>query len=328
MARYRFAGVYLAKKEDKLVGVPYADVSIYLAGTDTPATIYTSETGSYYINTTPQLSTNENGEFEFYVDSADYGYEQKFKIVCSKPGYEIKTWDNVSVFPYGGGDALSIRGVDVTENLGDVIAVHDLLKYQGTQFVSENIDEILRSYYSPQPEDLLRYDSGVGKFIGNDINEVLMHYFNPNPGDLLYYNGTQFALHRPSYVLAHRSTAQSIPAASWTRVRYNYVDKDYRNEYNTSVYGFIPLEKGLYSINAKVLFYNYTPPIDAYLRLSNNGQYLGYVRLYSGLAGVTIQISETIEVVAGGTVWIEAYADRSCSLYGDYHTDLTITRIR
>jgi len=157
MARFRFAGVYLARKDDKLVGVPYADISIYLAGTDTPAVVYTSETGSYYVSSAPQLSTNENGEFEFYVDDTDYDYTQKFKIVCSKPGYKTKTWDYITIFPYAGFDAHSIRDINVV-GLEGTIAAHDLLKYQGTQFVPENINEILKSYYSLSPGDVLCYD--------------------------------------------------------------------------------------------------------------------------------------------------------------------------
>jgi len=188
MARFRFAGVYLAKKEDKLVGVPYADISIYLAGTDTPAVVYTSETGSYYVSSTPQLSTNENGEFEFYVDDTDYDYTQKFKIICSKPGYETKIWDYVTIFPYSGFDAHSIRGVNVASL--EMIAAHDLLKYQGTQFVPENINEVLKSYLNPSSHDLPKYQGT--QFVPENINEILKSYFNPNTDDILHYNGTQF----------------------------------------------------------------------------------------------------------------------------------------
>jgi len=190
MARFRFAGIYLARKDDKLVAVPYADISIYLAGTDTPAIVYTSETGSYYVSSAPQLNTNENGEFEFYVDDTDYDYTQKFKIVCSKPGYETKTWDYVSIFPYAGFDAHSIRDVEVADNLSDVISVHDLLKYQGTQFVSENIDETLKSYYNPLPHHLLKYNGT--QFVVEMVDGVLKTYYKPSPNHLLKYQGTRF----------------------------------------------------------------------------------------------------------------------------------------
>jgi len=191
MARFKFAGVYLARKGDKLVAVPYADISIYLAGTDTPAVVYTSETGSYYISSAPQLNTNENGEFEFYVDDTDYDYTQKFKIVCSKPGYETKTWDYVSIFPYAGFDAHSIRNVNVVDNLSDVISTHDLLKYQGTQLAPENIDEILMSYYNASLHSLL-WCAG-DQFTPENINEILKSYFNPSDSnDILIYDGSNF----------------------------------------------------------------------------------------------------------------------------------------
>jgi len=209
MARFRFAGIYLARKDDKLVAVPYADISIYLAGTDTPAIVYTSETGSYYVSSAPQLNTNENGEFEFYVDDTDYDYTQKFKIVCSKPGYETKTWDYVSIFPYAGFDAHSIRDVEVADNLSDVISVHDLLKYQGTQFVSENIDTILKTYYNPSPHHLLKYDGT--RFIREVIGVVLKSYYNPSQTDeIIIYNGTNFVNRFIGDVDAVKNTMEKI----------------------------------------------------------------------------------------------------------------------
>jgi hypothetical protein len=41
------------------------DVSIFLAGTETPARIFDTEFGGTYNSTAPQLTTNAKGYFEF-----------------------------------------------------------------------------------------------------------------------------------------------------------------------------------------------------------------------------------------------------------------------
>jgi hypothetical protein len=45
--------------------IPGADISVYEAGSTTPARIYTDHTGTNLIDTAPQLVTNEDGYFEF-----------------------------------------------------------------------------------------------------------------------------------------------------------------------------------------------------------------------------------------------------------------------
>jgi len=244
MARFKFAGVYLARKGDKLVAVPYADISIYLAGTDTPAVVYTSETGSYYISSAPQLNTNENGEFEFYVDDTDYDYTQKFKIVCSKPGYETKTWDYVSIFPYAGFDAHSIRDVNVVDNLSDVISTHDLLEYQGTQFVPENIDEILKLYY------------------------------NPSPGEALVFDGTHFQkkpYENRTFIMASGTMLQTLPSDTYTVLKYNKIHKDSLGEWSGT--SFKPQQSGLYYFKAQAGIKQFSPLKQMIIKFLINSYY-------------------------------------------------------
>jgi len=187
--RFRFAGVYLAQKGDQLVSVPYAKVSVYLAGSTTPATIYTTADGPNYISQTPQITTNKYGEFEFYIDQNDYSGTQKFKIVCEKPGYETKTWDNVCILPTTQ-EVDNIRNIPVT-GLEGTIQTADLLYYEGTKFIVRNIDEILERFYSDrQTFDLLQYDGT--NFQVKNIDEIVKDYYSPSVNDILRYNGTNF----------------------------------------------------------------------------------------------------------------------------------------
>jgi len=100
MARVKWF-TYLLNDEGQPVNG--ADISIYLANTTTPVTIYTSEGGASTISTAPQLTTNEDGYFEFFIsDSSDvngYGANQKFKIAFEKTGILSGYNDYISIFP-------------------------------------------------------------------------------------------------------------------------------------------------------------------------------------------------------------------------------------
>lgn len=71
-----------------------AKVTVYLAGTTTPATVYDSS-----VSTTPltYVTSASNGTFSFYVDRLTYSPAQKFKLVITKTGYTTLTNDNVAV---------------------------------------------------------------------------------------------------------------------------------------------------------------------------------------------------------------------------------------
>lgn len=69
--------------------------SVYLGGTTTAASIYTSLTGITAVNSVTSSSTD--GTFEFYVDRFDYDSEQLFKIILSKSGFTSQTFDYVHI---------------------------------------------------------------------------------------------------------------------------------------------------------------------------------------------------------------------------------------
>ena len=100
MARVKWFG-YLLNEQGQVI--PGASISIYLAGTETPATIYTSESGSDIIQIPPQLTTNADGYYEFWMGdtSEDFGYSsfQKFKIAWEKPGIAEGYNDYISILP-------------------------------------------------------------------------------------------------------------------------------------------------------------------------------------------------------------------------------------
>ena len=87
------------------VGEPIsnADISVYLAGTTTPVTIYTDEFSNNTVSTAPQLKTLSNGYFEFWIADKNetFGYEttQKFKIKWEKTGIARGEVDFIDIFP-------------------------------------------------------------------------------------------------------------------------------------------------------------------------------------------------------------------------------------
>lgn len=70
--------------------IPSATVSIYLAGTTTAASVYTTETSSTIVNS---VTTDASGVYSFWVDAATYAYSQRFKTVTTKTGYLPQTND-------------------------------------------------------------------------------------------------------------------------------------------------------------------------------------------------------------------------------------------
>lgn len=76
-----------------------ASVNVYLAGGETAATIYTAQSGGSSVSDAPQLTTDDDGFFEFWVDDGDYDHDQKFKLEITKSGFTTVTIDHIDVFP-------------------------------------------------------------------------------------------------------------------------------------------------------------------------------------------------------------------------------------
>jgi len=95
MARFRFPSQGNGTTKDAngrvLEGVT---VSVFLAGTTTPASIYAASSGGTAVNS---VLSDSYGAFVFYVDMADYTYPQAFDIVYSKSSNGIN-WTTTTVY--------------------------------------------------------------------------------------------------------------------------------------------------------------------------------------------------------------------------------------
>jgi len=91
--RYRYYAVVQDLAGNVVSG---ASVSVYLAGTTTPANVYTSPSGGTGNSTPPQLTTGQDGVVEFWLEHSEYSYGQLFKLVVES-GSLSKTIDNVQI---------------------------------------------------------------------------------------------------------------------------------------------------------------------------------------------------------------------------------------
>jgi hypothetical protein len=102
MARSHFWS-FIANEEGQ--PIPGANISLFLADTDTPAKVYDDEFNGNLITTAPQTTTSRNGFFQFWVNPAlddplnGYPSSQKFKLVWSKTGVASGQIDFVDIFP-------------------------------------------------------------------------------------------------------------------------------------------------------------------------------------------------------------------------------------
>jgi hypothetical protein len=69
-------------------------VTVYLAGTDTLASVYTAAAGGVAVNS---VSTDVYGYFYFWVDDATYAFGQLFKIVLTHRDFIARTYDNITI---------------------------------------------------------------------------------------------------------------------------------------------------------------------------------------------------------------------------------------
>ncbi len=92
--RYIGQGTY---KDGEGHPVTSGTVNVYLAGTSTPASVYTALTGGTAVNSV--TTDSENGSFKFYVDDADYVPTQRFRIILSKTNFISIGYDYIKLFP-------------------------------------------------------------------------------------------------------------------------------------------------------------------------------------------------------------------------------------
>ncbi len=137
--------------DDEGNAIPETQISIYLAGTMTPANIYTSEYGTNWLSEVPQLLTNKMGYFEFWASTdteGEQGYPiaQKFKISWWKEGIASSYIDYVDIFPYG---LLPAAFDNNNEIFNKIISNKTLYMVKGPQFtiISDEWTESDGKYY-------------------------------------------------------------------------------------------------------------------------------------------------------------------------------------
>jgi len=115
-----------------------AAVSVYLAGTNNPATIYLTRTSEEGNNTPPQIYSDITGKVEFWVDSDDYDYGQLFKIVVVKDDWAFQV-DDVQIIVW---DAVrAVRALEAEEAVNS----DKLDGYHASQDPAANMIPVARS---------------------------------------------------------------------------------------------------------------------------------------------------------------------------------------
>jgi hypothetical protein len=157
------------------VGEPIdgADISIFLAGTDAPANLYTDEFNYDFSSTAPQLTTLSNGYFEFWIADEDdirgYRHSQKFKILWEKTGISRGEIDYIDIFPA----VKDIESVNETDEFSIVKdkTVSNKLAYDWQSHINHNIllDTISLPIHGIDIVDLDQVDTTGNKLITNQI---------------------------------------------------------------------------------------------------------------------------------------------------------------
>jgi len=91
--RYKYYAVVQDSNGNVVSG---ASVSVYLAGTATPANVYTSPSGGGGSNNPPQVTSGGDGVIEFWLEHSEYSYGQLFKLVIHSDTL-TKIMDNVQI---------------------------------------------------------------------------------------------------------------------------------------------------------------------------------------------------------------------------------------
>jgi len=91
--------------------VDSASISVYLAGTSTPAVVYPTRTSNQGNNTPPQVSSSQDGSVVFWLDSNDYNYGQLFDIVVQKDNFSL-TLSDVQIIVWDAVNAVKLDGQD------------------------------------------------------------------------------------------------------------------------------------------------------------------------------------------------------------------------
>ena len=192
MSRFHY-WQFLINKEGQ--PIPDANISLYLAGTDSPAFIYFDEFGSNHTSAAPQVITNNMGYFEFWIGDAseEYGYQkgQKFKIEWEKPGVALGEIDWIDIFPH----VAEVDETDQTSNAKNKV-ISNKLAYRWEEHKNSTLQDNGFPIHGIEAVNELDTDTFSNKLISNVLakkwNDHSIHSFgltSDTPHGLLPVDG-------------------------------------------------------------------------------------------------------------------------------------------
>jgi hypothetical protein len=163
--------------------------TVYLANSDTLATIYDAVSGGNALSNSV-VESDEAGKIFFYVDNSDYTPSQRFKVVVSGVGYKSQTFDYLKIIP-----AHSVTNIVYPEWFGakgdgttdDRDAFNDAFQALPSNGGVVAIDTS-KQYYIASDITMPKYCSLVGNR-GFSMIPREAHEWE-DAGNLIYLNGT------------------------------------------------------------------------------------------------------------------------------------------
>ena len=214
-------------------GIPVenADISIYEAGTDTAAIVYTTNYSATPVSVAPQTVSSEKGFFEFWIadenEAGGYPVSRKFKIAWSATGVSAGHIDYVDIF------STEVEPVDDTDT--GTLANKSIANVQAKQWTDHratyfngNVD---RGLIPPNPHGIEGYVSLLGNATDDIVNRLISNTDADNWNNTFAIDHTTFSLVDGTRVytgmpgVSNDTTDPTIdPSNNWDLVHKKYVD--------------------------------------------------------------------------------------------------------
>ena len=174
MARYAYNNTTVDQNGKILGG---ATVSLYLAGTTTPAKMYAASAGGTAVYS--MLSSNVNGSFTFYVDDGDYAIGQLFDITTTKANYVPVTFSSVHIY-----NPTSTITIDTDVTLAGDSNLVVASQHATKTYVDTGLAGKISHSLATAANDFL-VASGAGVFVKNTLAQVKALLAGASAGDLI-----------------------------------------------------------------------------------------------------------------------------------------------
>ena len=172
-------------------------IYIYTSVTRTAAKVYLAETSTTYVDSVPQITTDNTGLVKFWVDTNDYDLDQRFDIeIYDALGKFIGSVKYANIFDIKNYPALSqyISTVNVATLTGDIQLIEGNDIYQFLDPNGANRTVTLDTPASSGDKFIIRntagYDSTYYLSISDGTNEIERIYPQSERGYI--FNGTNW----------------------------------------------------------------------------------------------------------------------------------------